>query len=131
MSYAYQVMPAAGQPARQLKITVRNSEGQLLEGTTIALIVGGQPVAQVNSSDGTALVTDPGLTGSIRVEAKLAGRSQSMEIHPGDTEIEILLPVFRHAQSSGPPEAHCLTTGQKGRPCVNCPVGGTVVRICC
>jgi hypothetical protein len=41
------------------------------------------------------------------------------------------LPTARSQRNAQPPEAHCHTTGQKGRPCVNCPVGGSTVRICC
>lgn len=121
---------SAQAPARQVAVTVQDSEGRLIGGASISFLVSGAPAGSVDASEGKAWISlfDPSAT--LEVVATVNGVSQSLQVSGASAKADFVFPGLLGGRSVPTPEAKCWN-GATGRPCVICPVGGGNVRICC
>lgn len=129
MALDYQSLSAAT-PAREVGVTVFDSEGRLIGGTSISFVVNGTAVGDVPASEGKATIAlfDPLV--SLEVIAAVDGQVQRTLVNPSDTTVHFKFAGLRGGGAVPTPEAKCWN-GTTGRPCVVCPIGGSFVRICC
>ena len=115
--------------SRHVTIEVVDADGRLIQGADIDFVVNATPVGGVRRSVGKASIVVPDPQAVVEARATVMLLTQTAQLPPGQDAH-----TFRFAQASmfksfAPPEARC-PDGSSGQPCVDCQIGGSIVRIC-
>lgn len=114
---------------RRIVIHVVDANDNPIPGSDILFSINRVPVGGVRSSAGSASLDMPESSVVVDVSAMVGQFTQSAHLPPGfDTHI-FRFSQTRVYQSVGPPVASC-PDGTSGQPCVDCDIGGIIVRIC-
>lgn len=118
---------------RLITITAVDAEGVPAAGAEIVIFVSdsyaGVFTLDADRSSASLELTDS--SASIRLVAEFGGHTLSADIGPNGRTHQFRFPVALRSltRAIAPAEARC-PDGMTGRPCVECAVGGTHVRIC-
>ena len=120
---------AAARMSRMVQVSVMDNLGQPFWGAQIDFLSDGNLLATLNNSTGKALIELPAdMRLDVRVSA--AGALQTVRLRPDVLHADVQLNFPRQKFVTAPrPVAEC-PDGTQGQPCVDCPVGGSIIRVC-
>jgi hypothetical protein len=130
---------SAPQPKAKTSVQVRvlDSLGEMFFGARIDFSIHGALAGRVIDSAGKATITYPELETELEVVVSAMNSTESrlllsgVDIKPGSTQnfVDFRLPIRRSTNMPPQPTAKC-PDGTSGQPCVNCPLGGSTIRVC-
>jgi len=115
---------------RQVNIAVLDKNGNPARGAKISFQFNGTPCGRANLSGGKVSVEVPDTDEVLTAVAELSGETQSLDFARGHNE-----GVIQFLTSSGlttilPNGTAICPDNTSGQPCVDCRVGGVLIRIC-
>jgi hypothetical protein len=120
---------AAARMSRMVQVSVTDSFDQPFWGARIDFLGYGTLLASLHNSVGKASVELPA---DMQLEVRISapGALQVVHLRADESRADVRLNVARQKSLTAPrPVAEC-PNGTQGQPCVNCPVGGSIIRVC-
>ena len=119
--------PILSSPSLEVRIVDRL--GKPIDGATLTFRADGISIGATRNSSAVVSIDVPGSIQKIEIVAELLHQVQQVTLDAGMRSHTFVFNRMRSAAGVGPPEARC-PNGSSGRPCVDCSIGGSIVRIC-
>lgn len=118
---------------RSVHVLVGDETGKAIAGVIVRFVDAFSNVraslGQVTTGEQGARIQFAKLGGSLLVEAMYGPQSEEAEVAPLQSEVRFTFKRLHSFKPKGPPVAQC-PDGKTGQPCVDCLIGGQIIRIC-